>query len=868
MKLRDRTILNYLKLLQREHHISQGSFSVLLQYIASHQLAVVYDEALNFLVACKRQHVFPNFIESRFSNLPYQRNQRVQRGISNLKTALLEAATADRRRRRSQCILTIVRTKPELQSQLNPTTWRSISSLNQRICASLRYQEKCRLENKLERLCERAQPHRQPSFMKMNAVPPKRHTVIGTNEVDNDMAAVLNLGPSFAISRKVTNMTIDEALCGVHHFAHRLRTRIQRGHTVLDRESTLLCSMPFQSRRIRLPDATPAVDSKIAGLELAIQRIYQNEASQTYHSNLTKDEREGFRKLLRLKHKLRYMVGDKCGSFVVMPQSLDKEVVNNMLSDSTTYAETTSAAFRRACEKVRETIRSVVKPKLGSNVARSLLDLHPLVPTFYCLVKTHKLPPSVAHSHLSANEIKARPIVASCSGPSDRLSWLLVQLLSPLLQYVGAHIVNVEAFLSSLHECQVPSSAAYASFDVVSLYTNVDNRSAVEAVSSLFQQHQGLISNMGFSTDDVTNMINTVLSCNVFRFENKFFEQRRGLSMGNRIAPLLAIIFLDRIERMSLTSGILLYKRYIDDVFVVGATEMEVEATLGRLNASDPQVSFTVERPDEEGYLPYLNTAVRITQGRKEHVWYKKAASANILVHARSAHPQFVKANVVRNLIRTKDKLCSRADPEVERTISRILEENGYVANRATVWFPHSTPDGIPLILPYVGDSPARAVNEVVKRSGLPIRLVFRPPPTLKHLLASTSIYENKCPGENCQYCTEGKKICMLRGTVYLIRCEGCGEKYVGETMRPLRRRLDEHRRALTNPASYPSESFSRHRTLRHTNDSAPKFNVVVLHRNMTRTLERKIMEAIEIKRYGPEINNKEELKEVLRFIA
>ncbi|EYB95418.1 hypothetical protein Y032_0160g3342 [Ancylostoma ceylanicum] len=338
--------------------------------------------------------------------------------------------------------------------------------------------------------------------------------------------------------------------------------------------------------------------------------------------------------------------------------------------------------------------------------------------------------------------------------------------------------------------------------------------------------------------------------------------------MGNRIAPLLAIIFLDRIERMSLTSEILLYKRYIDDVFVMAATEMVGGAILERLNAFDPHVSFTVERPDEEGYLPFLNAKVRITQGQKEHVWFKKAASANILVHARSAHPQFVKANVVRNLIRTKDKLCSRTDPEFERTISRILEENGYIASRATVWFPHSTPDGIPLILPYVGERPARAVNEVAKRSGLPIRLLFRPPPTLKHLLTSTRIHENECPEENCQYCAEERKICILRGTVYLIRCEGCGEKYVGETMRPLRRRLDEHRRALTNPASYLSESFSRHRTLRHTNDRAPKFNVVVLHRHLTRTLKRKAMEAFEIKRHGPEINNKEELREVLRLIA
>ncbi|EYC36737.1 hypothetical protein Y032_0862g2742 [Ancylostoma ceylanicum] len=90
-----------------------------------------------------------------------------------------------------------------------------------------------------------------------------------------------------------------------------------------------------------------------------------------------------------------------------------------------------------------------------------------------------------------------------------------------------------------------------------------------------------------------------------------------------------------------------------------------------------------------------------------------------------------------------------------------------------------------------------------------------------------------------CQYCTE-EQICELRDTVYLITCEGCGEKYVGETLRPPRRRLDEHRRALTNPSSYASESFSKHRTLKHTYERAPMLKVTVLHRHLVNTLEKK----------------------------
>ncbi|EYC18597.1 hypothetical protein Y032_0027g1604 [Ancylostoma ceylanicum] len=183
---------------------------------------------------------------------------------------------------------------------------------------------------------------------------------------------------------------------------------------------------------------------------------------------------------------------------------------------------------------------------------------------------------------------------------------------------------------------------------------------------------------MEFSAENVTFMIKSVLSCNVFRFENRFYEQRRGLAMGNRIAPLLAVIYLAHIERITLTSGILLYKRYIDDVFVIGSTEVGVETMFEKLNSFDPNVSFTMERPDNDGYLSFLDTKVRITGGRKEHVWHKKEASANILVHAKSAHPHFIKANVVRNLIKTKDKLCTAIDSTVETTIVRILEENGY----------------------------------------------------------------------------------------------------------------------------------------------------------------------------------------------
>ncbi|EYB89999.1 hypothetical protein Y032_0224g2699 [Ancylostoma ceylanicum] len=206
------------------------------------------------------------------------------------------------------------------------------------------------------------------------------------------MAAALSLGPSFAISPKVTSSTVGKALCGLHQYGHRLRWRVQTGPTVLDRQSTIVSTKPFPAKGIRLPRPTPEIDSRIAALEIAIQKIYSSEATKIYRSNLTPSEQKGIAKLFRSKDRLRYTIGDKCSSFVVMPQSMDKIITNNVLSDSTTYCETTMTALTKACSEVKKVITTVVKPRLGTIVAKQLLDSHPMIPTFYSLVKTHKLP--------------------------------------------------------------------------------------------------------------------------------------------------------------------------------------------------------------------------------------------------------------------------------------------------------------------------------------------------------------------------------------------------------------------------------------------------------------------------------------------
>ncbi|EYC20386.1 hypothetical protein Y032_0022g598 [Ancylostoma ceylanicum] len=829
-----------MKGLQRLYNISRANFAVMTQYAALRQMAVVCDESVAFLERCRSYHIFPLFIDNLLSNIPHLHSDEVKIGVARLKLALLKASIAARKRRRGACINGIINARSHLESTLESAVWRTFLDQNKTTCSLLRRRERTRLQRKLKSIL--SNKNSRPSFIRTAAVPPLRCTVLGSDAIDDDMKALLNLGPSFAVATPANEATLDDVLCGVHKFAYQLRWRIHKGPTVLDRTSTMLASMPFPKPHISIPKATP-MDPLISALEVDLMREYRNASRSHFVANLTPEELRGLRKLKAARQDFRITVGDKDGAFVVMPRDLDKALTSSALADDSIYERSSYKCFTQKCQILKEAVKSVLRRKWDVKTTSRFWTNYPEVPTYYSLVKTHKIDQSMDLLKVDVSAIKTRPIISSCGGPSDRISWFLVKLFSPLLNHVGAHIVNS-----------------------MSLYTNINNDAAIRTLLELLNSNSKKVSLWGFSARDVEILPEATLACNIFRFNNEYYAQKRGLAMGLRIAPLLAIVYLDHIEKSSLTNGIILYKRYIDDIFVIGSSYTELEETLANLNAVDVNIKFTVEEPSSDGFLPFLNTQVRIRNGMTEIRWYKKRSSKNILLHSRSAHPTFMKVNVVRNLIKTSGRIAASIS-EDDETIKRILFDNGYNSGEVTTWRPYSTPDGIALVLPYLNEHYARRVDSIVKRSRLPVRLIFKSPPTLKEILTSSRLYENGCDEEGCRYCTD-QKICHLRGTVYLIKCRGCGQRYIGESGRPLRKRLDEHRRALVRPQAYPNNSFSRHRTTVHTQDRVPDFDVLVLHRHLENLLHRKIMEAREIKRYQPEINNKEELVEALKLIA
>ena len=161
------------------------------------------------------------------------------------------------------------------------------------------------------------------------------------------------------------------------------------------------------------------------------------------------------------------------------------------------------------------------------------------------------------------------------------------------------------------------------------------------------------------SSNRLANTIRTN-STTFFGERRSFYQQRPGLAMGNRLAPILAILYMNRIENQATYSdqsfSISIHYRYITPV---NSTEKAVMIQ-HHLNCQDSAVQFKIELPCEDGFLPFLNTKSKVNaSGVVETGWHTKSANKGLMLNVRSHHSEHVKRAAIDNTIKTYTSICS-----------------------------------------------------------------------------------------------------------------------------------------------------------------------------------------------------------------
>ena len=108
-------------------------------------------------------------------------------------------------------------------------------------------------------------------------------------------------------------------------------------------------------------------------------------------------------------------------------------------------------------------------------------------------------------------------------------------------------------------------------------------------------------------------LLKIVLNNRVFSFQDQFYKQLHRAAMGSPCSPVVANIYMEYFENKALdlelpiSFSINTWLRYVDDVLTI-IKKGTWDSLLEYLNSVDPNIKFTIEPPNEQGAIPFLET--------------------------------------------------------------------------------------------------------------------------------------------------------------------------------------------------------------------------------------------------------------------
>ena len=460
-------------------------------------------------------------------------------------------------------------------------------------------------------------------------------------------------------------------------------------------------------------------------------------------------------------------------------------------------------------------------------------------------------------------DLKLRPIVAGPSCLTHRLSNLLDIILRPFTNHVQSNLRDTTDFLNNLPN-RVPADTILASFDIESLYSNIPHELGIQAVRFWLEKYPETLKgrfSKEFILDGIELILeNNTFSFND-RFYKQTKGTAMGTKFAPVYATL-TVGYLEQKLYTEIETAfgsefgtyfIQNWKRFLDDCFVPWTKSVEDLNQLHTiLNSMHTDLKFTLQYSGVQ--QPFLDVLVKNHGGKIETDIYYKETDSKQYLSFNSCHPRHTKVNIPYNLARRLRTIVSEEhvvqtrmkelkaflikqkypiqiiehginramslDKATLRTVKEKYEEKiiPYVSTHNP-----KDPEMYKVILDHV---PILKEDDKMRNILNKYKLIKskRQPYNLKRLLTKAKFTSNntpkltKCDKPNCGLCIhllEGDSIsfrcgtnfkihenmsCDVKNVVYVMKCGGCGEEYIGETGNLLRQRVTIHNQQIRDP--------------------------------------------------------------------
>ena len=141
---------------------------------------------------------------------------------------------------------------------------------------------------------------------------------------------------------------------------------------------------------------------------------------------------------------------------------------------------------------------------------------------------------------------------------------------------------------------QIQSRDCELNRQLFNLYTSVPIHEAINNVVDQITSPIGTLTNA-----DIGALLTVVLQNRYFQYKSTICLQNYGLPMGSSVSGILAILFMDKLERCVLVLYNLTdpYKRCVDDIYGQTTDEAEADNFHKIMNETHPNIKFEIEKP-------------------------------------------------------------------------------------------------------------------------------------------------------------------------------------------------------------------------------------------------------------------------------
>lgn len=519
------------------------------------------------------------------------------------------------------------------------------------------------------------------------------------------------------------------------------------------------------------PDTAPEISQILEDLKDKVQTA----KLQNPEPNIPKEELQGLRNL-KQNPDIIIKPADKGAGTVIMDRDAYIFEAEKQLNNPKHYRHLDEPIYPQTAKKIATILKNLFEQEFITEDMLDFLmpDQEPRPRQFYLLPKIHK---EKEKWTLSNRMPPGRPIVSDCSSESYAVSAYVDHFLLPLSTSHPSYLKNTTHFLQTLQSHTIPQDSLLITIDVDALYTNIPNDSGIQAVKEAFQN----------SPDPtrpdraILELLELTLKSNDFTFNNQWYLQIFGTAMGKIYAPNYANIFMAKWEHEALAKchlQPLLYKRYLDDIFMIWTHGKEAFNNFFQiLNSHDDSIKLKFEIHDTE--VNFLDTTVYKgprfqREGLLDHKVYIKPTDTQQLLHKHSYHPKHTFKGLIKSQILRYQRICNNQDDleEACKQLFAALQPRLYSKRflrhikNSTLHPPEEKPTGCSLgcrkptckLCPYV--------------------------PLANTVVSSHS--QKDIPLHTYQDCDS-------RNGIYYLRCGACEKGYVGETKNSFRVRLTQH---------------------------------------------------------------------------